>query len=29
MFEHSVTPELVWGLLPRMIGVLYIIAFGG
>jgi lipase maturation factor 1 len=24
-----VTPELVWGLVPRLIGVLYIIAFGG
>jgi hypothetical protein len=29
MFELSVTPQLVWGLLPRLIGVLYIIAFGG
>jgi hypothetical protein len=24
----SVAPELVWGLLPRMIGVLYVVAFG-
>jgi hypothetical protein len=28
MFEWSIAPELVWGLIPRLVGVLYIIAFG-
>jgi hypothetical protein len=29
MFSFLPAPELVWGLLPRFVGLLYIIAFGG
>jgi hypothetical protein len=29
MSESLVAPELVWGLIPRFVGLLYIIAFGG
>src|SRR5687768_17466223 len=29
MAESLVAPELVWGLIPRFVGLLYMIAFGG
>jgi hypothetical protein len=29
LYEISIAPELIWGLVPRLVGVLYLIAFGG